>query len=177
MPASSRTAKLDRTAKRNGKAKLNGFRLLALILLSISIGMTIAFIWGNSLLSAQESMKLSRTFERFVKPIALALPFRRYHTRAGISLLTRKLAHFAQFFVLGAQLSTLSWLLRPVVTSALFWVSFLISALVAFMDEGFQFLSAGRAPMFSDVLIDALGAMAGLITLWIPLRIVEKLRA
>ena len=120
-------------------AKLRGLRLLALFLLCISITMTLAFIWGNSLQSSAESLRRSRAFERFVRPLALALPFRRFHSGAGVRLLTRKLAHFAQFFVLGAQLSTLAWVLRPVVTSALFWLS-LIAAIVALMDEGLSFL-------------------------------------
>ena len=46
-----------------------------------------------------------------------------------------------------------------------------VAALVPFCDEGLQFFSDGRAPMLTDVGIDLLGCVCGMLFAWVVLLI------
>ena len=118
---------------------------------------TTLVIWGFSLTPAEQSSEQSG----FVKKIlmwllgegALAEFFFTY-------IPVRKLAHFTEYFVLGAEWSGYSHV------SGRRWI-WLCGLPVAVMDELLQFLSPGRAPGVTDVLIDTAGFLCGLCVLWL----------
>ncbi len=79
--------------------------------------------------------------------------------------LLRKLAHFAEYALLGLHGPLYALLWRKG------WIVPLFGPLCAAIDEGIQYFVPGRAAAFTDVLIDtcgfAVGAMLMLLALWI----------
>lgn len=115
------------------------------------------FIWACSLQSAVDSSAASGRIVRLLMALI------GWDTRPDwLSYAVRKTAHFAEFGVLGALWSGLSrqypgrWM----------WLWGLPTAMV---DECLQFFAPGRAPMVTDVLIDAAGYLWGgavVLLLW-----------
>jgi len=126
------------------------------ILLLIS---TLAFIWGNSLESAAESMQKSTGILTSVTPVLeLFLGAGRVTDH-----IVRKIAHFAEFFLLGCEVMLLGIFLRRVRTQQV--VNCLsVSLAAAVTDESLQLLS-DRGAQISDVLLDFCGAACGILLL------------
>ena len=124
-------------------------RLLILILL------TLAFIWGNSLLPGELSGRISDAAARLA---AWVLHQPLVETSGGGIL--RKLAHGTEFLVLGLELSALcrsrgrSWSLP-----------LLLGLLTAMGDETIQRFVADRAGQLRDVWIDFGGLCTG-VGIW-----------
>lgn len=77
----------------------------------------------------------------------------------------RKLAHFTEFFILGALAGgSCALLLRPM----LLW-PLLGCALAAAADETVQLFYDGRSGEVKDALLDTLGALCALVLLWLLL--------
>lgn len=120
------------------------------IILWVLIVLTVATIWSLSLRSATTSNEQSN---------AVALPVINQTDVQGVRLydllvLVRKLAHFAEFGLLG-----LLWGLY----GRLQWypAMWLYGLGVALVDEGLQHFVPGRAPGFWDVVIDYSGFFCG----------------
>ncbi len=141
--------------------QLSPGRRTAAIILSLLIVLTLAFIFGNSLEDRQESAEKSARFERIVEPVLRALPYAQLHTREALATVTRKLAHYAEFFLLGAQMMALAILTRQVlpVRKRIILLSCLV---IACADELLQFISL-RAPQVQDALLDTFGALCGIL--------------
>ena len=135
-------------------------RRAALILMALII-CTIAFIWSNSLQNPDESMRRSDVAEKVIRPIVLALPVKQWHSEDMVTFITRKLGHFTEYFLLGAELMLLALLLRPAFRLRFIWL-LLFAGAIAAMDESLQ-LTSGRGAAVSDVLLDIFGALAGLM--------------
>ena len=118
------------------------------------------FIWGNSLLPAEQSSRESGFVLALLRPMVEALQTQL--ERAGHSwdemYLIRKMAHFAEYALLGVLMTMLFW--KPGGRSRVLFTMLLCLA-AAFVDEGIQFLSEGRAPALRDVAIDFAGAVTG----------------
>ncbi len=141
-----------------------------LILLIIS---TVAFIWWNSIADAEESSKMSGTVVEIVKPIIDPQDKIDDDTFSGI---IRKLAHFSEFALLGAEMIILFLLYEKPKRSLL--ISGLIPAgisfLVAVSDEHIQLTSAGRCCDIQDMLIDLCGIICGTVFVLIIKFIADK---
>ena len=135
-------------------------RRAALILMAL-IACTIAFIWSNSLQNPDESMRRSDVAEKVIRPIVLALPVKQWHSEDMVTFITRKLGHFTEYFLLGAELMLLALLLRPAFCLRFIWL-LLFAGAIAAMDESLQ-LTSGRGAAVSDVLLDIFGALSGLM--------------
>jgi VanZ family protein len=136
----------------NGRCeKILKISLIALIL------MTLAFIFGNSLLSKEASGEESEAVSGFLEKIFPP-------TTAFGSFLSeniRKIAHFVEFFTLGAELGLYSCLFlndkkRGIASGAL------LCFFVAFFDESLQILSE-RGAQIKDVWLDFFGSATALI--------------
>lgn len=137
---------------------------LCIVLLVLNL----AFIWGNSLMTAD----MSRAFSTFVKDLLTwFLPSTGSDESGEGHHLLRKLAHFTEFTCLGL---CLSWLVRMLRQSS--WehmaIPLLAGALAACMDEIIQIFVPGRGPGILDVGIDTLGVALGivLITLYVGIK-------
>ncbi len=126
------------------KTQLQRFLRLVLVV-------TLCFIWGNSLLSRDESAAISLRFTLWLQSIGLPVT----------DHFVRKLAHFCEFGLLGCELTLLFWLkyglrLRELCLSAL--AAFLAAAI----DETIQ-IFASRGAQIKDVLLDFTGALTGIL--------------
>ena len=112
---------------------------------------TLCFIWGNSLLSRDDSAALSQGLTAWLRSIGIPVT----------DHFVRKLAHFCEFGLLGVELMLLFWLrsglrLRELCLSAL--AAFLAAAI----DETIQIFT-GRGAQIKDVLLDFTGALTGIL--------------
>ena len=134
-------------------------------ILSLLLALTLAFIWGNSLLSIPESQSESLWILDLLNPL-LDFVF-------GPGVVTdhilRKTAHFCEFALLGAELRLLFRLLGQKglqgQSNALF-----AALAAAVTDESLQLLS-DRGSQVRDVLLDFSGSFTGallmlLLLLW-----------
>ena len=128
-------------------------------ILIIALIVTLAFIWGNSLLSRDMSSNESGFVMRLVTPFLEIFVGKGNVTEH----LVRKLAHFSEYTVLGVELGFLFGVLRRKINTNI-WRSwpmiFMHGMAIAFIDETIQIFT-GRGPAISDVWIDSLGATLG----------------
>lgn len=120
-------------------------------LLILLILLTLAFIWGNSLLNAETSSKASEEVHGALSGIFDCV----FGEGVVTTAVLRKLAHFGEFFILGAEVCLLSVCIFGLKLKPL--SCFLsVGLFVAIIDELLQFISA-RGPAVTDVLIDFSG--------------------
>ena len=127
----------------------------------------VAVIFSFSLQPATTSSEVSRgvgewlveTFVLFLSERLEAMPVEQLEF---LHTLLRKAGHFSEFFVLGvlAMLSVLQTKVRYRLLSAL---SFCV--LVAAVDETIQLFVSGRSGQVTDVVLDSVGALCGIIVL------------
>lgn len=117
------------------------------------IAVTLAFIWSRSARGKTASNDESLWVTELLRQI-----FR----NNGIShAFVRKLAHFGEFMILGAELSAWLWLERK---RTLQWYAniWFAGELCALCDETVQIFS-GRGPAVKDVWLDTAGATCGIL--------------
>lgn len=129
------------------------------ILLCALIIVTVGFIWGNSLKSRNESQLLSLGVLQFLRPLLDAV----FSAENVTDHLVRKLAHFTEFAVLGAELVLLTILLRKLSHQSILNCLF-AGLIIAVTDETIQIFSA-RGSQVTDVVLDFFGVIAGALFL------------
>ncbi len=132
--------------------------ILLRVLFTMFLLATVVFIFLYSsdvaTLSTARSAAVTALLNRFMG--ALGLDF---HFSVG---LVRKLAHFAEFALLGFWLILTLRVYTRRVVSFLAWPLFL-GLFTAVSDEFFQTLAPGRAGQVSDVMLDFGGVLAGVL--------------
>ena len=134
------------------------------VVLILLVALTLSFIWGNSLISRTESQDLSRGL---LGQICAALETVGVHIDPENDHWLRKLAHFCEFGLLGAELCALMLLNRRVCPQSYVNCAFAGLA-VAVTDEALQLIS-NRGSQVQDVLLDFAGFAVGLLlcgTMW-----------
>ena len=122
----------------------------------------LAFIWGQSLMTADSSTRESESVLSFVRPAVTAVIqcLQRLGIDADPAVLVRKLAHFTEFAVLGILMyllfSTPERGSRGILPAA-------ACLAAAGVDEFLQRFADGRAPALRDVGIDFAGACVGIL--------------
>lgn len=130
--------------------------------LVLLICFTLVFIWGNSMLNREQSADISGGILKLIRPLleVLGLECENDHW-------LRKLAHFCEFALLGAEFSALSFLKYK----RRFWdysLCALYCLAAAAADETIQYFS-GRYPYILDVLLDFSGGLFGIVLMLIVL--------
>ena len=123
-------------------------------LCTAAIVLILAFIWGNSLMSADASHALSEWVKGLLKPFLT-------DTAAVVqeeNPLVRKLAHFTEFAALGFCLTWRRGMLGKSLHGAL-----LSGCGAAALDETIQLFVPDRGPGIPDVLLDSTGVLAGML--------------
>ena len=121
----------------------------------------VAFIWGHSMIPAAGSSQESRRVGQLLAPL-LEL----FVGEGNVTdHLVRKLAHFAEYAMLGALIGSV--LLARKRTSFFHWSYGLLCALaVAVLDESIQLFVDGRGAQVTDILLDTGGSLTGLLLIW-----------
>ena len=135
---------------------MNKIKLLRGVLI-VLIAATLIFIWGNSLQLRQDSLEDSEAVTAWIRPF-LGFLFGEENITVHF---VRKLAHFTEFGVLGAELSCLALLwdkrrLRG------FFSCLGAGLLVGAIDESLQLLN-DRGAQVQDVLLDFSGVLAAVL--------------
>lgn len=128
------------------------------IVLVLMLALTLAFIWGNSMLPRTESQEISRGL---LAELCAALEHVGLHLDPQNDHWLRKLAHFGEFGLLGAELCTLLFLNRRARPQGFVNCAFAGLA-VAVTDEALQLIS-NRGSQVQDVLLDFAGFLAGFL--------------
>ena len=135
-------------------------------MIKILIALTLAFIWINSLVPRAESQELSQGLLERISHLLRGIGI---HLAPGNDHFLRKLAHFTEFGILGAELCLLLHLRGR--QSRQGFVNCAFAGLsAAVIDESLQLLSK-RGSQVQDVLLDFCGFMVGL---WICAVIYER---
>ncbi|MBQ4137636.1 MAG: VanZ family protein [Clostridia bacterium] len=117
-------------------------------------------IWSFSMLSAEASSVQSGEVTGFINKL-LGFLF-----EGGLSdAVVRKLAHFAEFALLGIFIFLTLWAFSLKSGRNKISLLFLISGFVATVDEVIQLTSPGRAFRVSDILLDISGAVTAFLIL------------
>lgn len=138
-------------------------------LLVVLLLFTLAFIWGNSLLDREQSTEVSTGLLDFLAPLldALGLDSEDDHW-------LRKLAHFAEFALLGAELSLLLMLWDRMKISSMLATS-AVCLSVAVVDEFIQ-LFTGRACQLSDVILDFSGSICAILFVYLLMQVCIRIK-
>ncbi len=148
--------------------KLKKYSTIFLVLL---LGLTLAFIFSNSMESAVESQKKSETV---LERVWILLEF--VVGKGNVTdHLVRKLAHFTEFFVLGLELSALSFLHYSLKRSIYFSLSLPLfcGLLAALTDETIQIWYA-RGSQVLDVWLDFAGICVGVGIVFVVWQVLKR---
>ncbi|WP_282003451.1 VanZ family protein [Veillonella denticariosi] len=134
--------------------------------LYIVLSLIIFFIWDNSLQNGGTSDGFSLVFAKWLLPLVHKLGF---HANIwSLNRVVRKLAHVTEFAFLGGVLYII---LKRYITYGTVLKTVGIGIAVAALDEFLQRFSPGRSSQLSDVLIDTLGVIIGIIVVKVILYI------
>ena len=147
-------------------SKHKTFRKILLVLILI----TLALIWGQSAMSRQDSEAESAWVMELIMPFLEI-----FVGRGRVTLhLVRKLAHFTEYALLGAELTLYSVFgmkdaASPLIGKTSVFLPLIIGLAAAAADETIQIFS-GRGPAVADVLLD----FCGVLTAFIFIKLVER---
>ena len=126
-------------------------------LCAVLLILNLAFIWGNSLLPAAQSLSISNWLRDL-------LGMGSGGSGGNSSHALRKIAHFSEFAGLGIWLRWMFGMLRQKPQEYL-GLPLFVGVCAALVDEGIQLFVPGRGPGIADVGIDSLGLIAGILLL------------
>lgn len=127
-------------------------------ILYILLGVIVVFIWDNSMQNGGSSDGFSIFFAETFAPIVNKLGF--HGNIWTLNRIVRKLAHLTEFTILGGVLYTI---LRRYITYGTVIKTIGLGILIASFDEFIQLFSPGRSSQLSDVLIDTIGVVLGIL--------------
>ena len=135
------------------------------------LALNLMLIWGNSLLSGSQSSQVSGGILEFLMEL-LHIPAEFSGT---LHVLIRKLAHLTEFACLAA---LISWCLGRVNVKKVhqIWMAVLLAMAVGLVDETIQLYTPDRGPSLTDVWIDTLGAVLGMMAVQLGYHLKEKKR-
>ena len=127
-------------------------------ILYILLGLILFFIWDNSMQNGGSSDGFSLLFAANFAPIVNKLGF--HGNIWTLNRIVRKLAHLTEFTILGGVLYTI---LRRYITYGTVIKTIGLGMLIASLDEFIQLFSPGRSSQISDILIDTVGVVIGIL--------------
>ncbi|MEG1834492.1 MAG: VanZ family protein [Oscillospiraceae bacterium] len=138
---------------------------IEVVICSILILLTVAFVWNNSAKTIPESMNDTNIAAKVVEKIADKVDRtdkKKFESYNSFLKYLRKCAHAIEFFSLGAEIAAFSLIIRKKFKPQNLW-NILSSVLaIAVVDEAIQIFS-GRGPAVQDVILDFCGALVGVL--------------
>lgn len=170
--------------KRNKVTALEKKRVIRIVAAALAWIVTVT--WGYFIysMSAEDSVKSGKTSGKVVESVASTvvpnynkLPEKeKTAVKSKLSLPIRKMAHFAEFGVLGALIMTSVKLTFDEKFKLRYYLlmSIALGTIYAVTDELHQASVPGRAPRATDVLIDSGGVLCGIIFVMLIILIIER---
>ena len=124
----------------------------------LHISNSLFFIWDNSMQNGGSSDGFSLLFAETLTPIANKLGF--HGNIWTLNRIVRKLAHLTEFTILGGVLYAI---LRRYINYGTVLKTTGLGMAIAILDEFIQRFSPGRSSQFSDILIDTVGVVIGIL--------------
>lgn len=127
-----------------------------IIILFVLIVLNVCFIFGQSIIPPDASNSLSGKFESIFEGILGKL----FDFAGDLYYITRKFAHFFEFFALGILSFTNIYLIKKTFKKTFYGFGLFFVLFVAVLDEFIQIFN-GRTSSVKDIMIDFLGAATG----------------
>ncbi len=141
----------------------------AIIILSIIIVATLAFIWLHSCMGMEDSAEESGFVYDLLCPF-----FELFMGKGNVTEhFIRKLAHFTEFFGLGLELMLFMRLVFGEIKWKLVINAWTLGTFCALIDETIQLFS-GRGPQVQDVWLDSAGCLTGVLIMLAGVLFVDK---
>ena len=140
------------------------------ILFGILTVLMVAFIWGNSIQTRDQSSGQSLSVLAWLKP--LLDPSGRIDDEL-FHILIRKTAHFAEFAALGLCVGGFTVNLGRLQGRRYISLPMLMTLGVAVMDEFIQIFS-NRGSMVGDIVLDYCGGLTGLAVIAVICRLIKR---
>ncbi len=149
--------------------KLSKKQKVLFIIFSILSLFLICFIFSNSMKNGSDSSKDSEKVSRFVANV-INFIFKTEYTSDDVGSPVRTFAHFSEFAALSFCLSSS---IRCITKKIKFFylISIPFTVFIAIIDEIIQIFSEGRAFQFTDICVDSLGGLFGIVFLCVMLKI------
>ncbi|MBO4864036.1 MAG: VanZ family protein [Eubacterium sp.] len=154
-----------------GKVRKIFFTILSIIC------MVVIFLYSSrdAALSTQDSYAVGLTIGNLtIEDFDTWTELEQYQYAGSIDHPVRKTAHFIEYFTLGALLFG-AWYDKKHKNLSNVFLPLLIGTLYAITDEIHQLLVSGRAGMVSDVILDACGVLAGVLLIFLIVKLVLKI--
>lgn len=156
------------------KDKINILRVILIILL---IG-TFSIIFGFSSQDAKKSSGISRkvteTITNPIKSIQEKTEYEKEKILDKIESIIRKIAHFSIYTVVGILLMALFETYKMQEMNR-FSISLILGVIYASSDEIHQYFTPGRGPLITDVIIDTMGVLLGILLVMLVQKIYFKI--
>ena len=158
---------------------MNRTRNIILIVSLVVVTATTAFIFSNSMQDTADSWDKSNIVAALLEPILRRLynhagSWFEWATTTGVityGVFVRKLAHFTEYFILGAECALVTTILTRRIATPHLWGCLFVPLAVAVLDEFAQSFF-DRTSQVADVLLDFAGACSGIIVVLIIAAIV-----
>ena len=148
------------------------YRKSLTVIVCILITLTVGFIFGNSIISAESSNEMSNSIvDSIGNKIPLHSDVIENKTGFTIQYLARKFAHYAEFFALGAALLILKVLLPAKSKGKSIFMPLFICLFTAVTDEFIQKL-CNRTSLVPDVVLDFSGSVCGMLAAFLIVSLV-----
>ena len=152
--------------------KNNVIRYSALALLVLSMCAIFYFSAQPAVVSEETSNGIIETFVSVIYPNYNGLDdFAKQDIVITFVVPIRKLAHFFEFFMLGASAFVFLSTFKGFLKKYRFAISLLFCVVYATLDELHQIFVPGRSCQFSDILVDSFGALVAILLCLLILRI------
>ena len=158
-------------------------RNISLFALAIVVGATVIFIVAHGMQATAGSWEESNAVAALFEPVLRRLfnfaskiaAWSGHSMPMGYEEFVRKVAHFVEYSVLGAECVGLTVILARRIVSPYLWADLFAVLMLAVLDEFLQAF-AGRTSQVSDVMLDFFGALCGIATVLIALAIWNRVQ-
>ncbi len=153
--------------------KINILRMILIVLLIGTFGLIFGFSSQDAKESSGVSRKVTETITKGIKSIQEKPKDEKEKIISRIEHIIRKIAHFSIYAVVGALLMALfkTYKLKEINSIS---YSLILGTIYAISDEIHQCFIPGRGPQVTDVIIDSIGVLFGILLLIFVIKIFEK---
>ena len=156
--------------------KIIVIRIILIIMLFATFGIIFGFSYQNAEKSSSISRKITIAITKNIKSIQEKPEKEKASIISRIEKVVRKLAHFSIYTILGIILMAIFSTAKAKALNRL-GASLIVGIILATSDEIHQCFVPGRGPLFTDVIIDGLGVLYGILVVMLVQKIYVRIVA